>query len=129
MIPLLIVDDDASIRRMMRGILEDEGFATTTAKHGGPALEQMRASTKRLLVLLGLTMPEVDGEQVLEAVASDPELAARHRIIMVTANIRRATTGRVAELRQQLNVPLRPKPFDVNEIINLVKDVAASMAR
>jgi CheY-like chemotaxis protein len=129
MIPLLIVDDDASIRQMMREILEDEGFATSTAKDGGPALDQMRASTKRLLVLLGLTMPEVDGEQVLEAVASDPELAARHRVIMVTANIRRATTGRVAELRQQLNVPLRPKPFDVNEIINLVKDVAASMAR
>ncbi len=85
----------------------------------------MRASRDRLVVLLGLMMPYVDGEAVLEAVAADEELANRHAIIMVTAS--NATAGRVAELREQLSVPLIPKPFKFEEILDAVEAAAARL--
>jgi CheY-like chemotaxis protein len=128
MISVLVVDDDPAHCAMLREVLELDGYTVSTAKHGGPALAQMRRSTVPLVVLLGLMMPVVDGEQVLEAVAADASLAARHRIIMVTGNTHRATQGRVAELRQRLDVPLVPKPFTFAQLIQPLEEVAASMS-
>ncbi len=88
----------------------------------------MRASAEPLLVLLGLMMPVVTGEQVLEEVAADPSLAARHRIVMLTGSIAWATQGRVAELRRQLDVPLLAKPFTVPQLLNALEEAMASMA-
>ena len=93
---VLVVDDDKGFLQMMREVLEEEGYTVSTAEHGGPALDRMRASQEPLLVLLGLVMPVLDGEGVLEEVAADPALASRHRVIMVTAAYHRATSGRVA---------------------------------
>lgn len=128
MVSVLVVDDDPAIRKMLREVLELEGYTVSTAEHGGPALDHMRASPERLVVLLGLVMPFVDGEQVLEAVAADALLAARHRIIMVTMAVRRATEGRVAELRRRLDVPLVPKPFTVAQLLQSVEHAAASIS-
>jgi CheY-like chemotaxis protein len=130
MVSMLVVDDDPSIRELVREVLEEEGYAVVgEAEHGGTALDRMRASTEPLLVLLGLHMPKVDGLQVLEAVAADPALASRHRIILVTAAQQRATTGRVAALRDQLDVPLVLKPFEISELLDAVEAAAAAMAQ
>lgn len=122
---VLVVDDDVHIRRMLREALEMEGFTVQTAEHGGPALDIMRASKQSLVVLLGLVMPYVDGQQVLEAVAGDGALAKRHAIVMVTASM--ANTGRVAELREQLDVPLVRKPFTFMQILDAVEYAAARL--
>ena len=124
---VLVVDDDRALRSMLRESLALEGYPIATAENGGPALEQMRTSLQPLVVLLGLVMPYVDGEEVLEAVAADPELATRHRIIMLTANTDRASGGRVAELRRQLGVPLIAKPFGFDEITVAVAEAAATI--
>lgn len=128
MVPVLVVDDSPGVLALARAMLERQGYAVVaTVEHGGPALDQMRASAERLVVLLGLTMPVVDGEQVLEAVAADASLAARHRVVMMTADVERATRGRVAELRRQLGVSLVAKPFTSAQLMQAVEDAAASM--
>lgn len=124
---VLVVDDDMAIRRMLSESLEMEGYNVQTAEHGGPALEIMRASPERLIVLLGLVMPYVDGLEVLETVAADEALAKRHAIIMVTASL--ANMGRVPELREQLGVPLIHKPFHFQQIIDAIEQAAARLAR
>jgi CheY-like chemotaxis protein len=126
-VSVLVADDDAAIRRMQLEILSLEGYPVVTAEHGGPALDRMRASSVPLLVLLGLNMPGVDGEAVLQAVAADPALAARHRIILNTGDTKRATTGSVAQLRQQLDVPLLPRPFTMDQLLDAVAQAAAGM--
>lgn len=123
---VLVVDDELGIRKMLREMLALEGYSTEEAVNGGPALDLMRASSQPLMVLLGLVMPDVDGEEVLEAVAGDPALAARHHIIMVTANTDRASSGRIAELRRQLGVPLIPKPFVLDQILDALSEAAAT---
>lgn len=122
---VLVVDDCPDIRQMLREVLEEEGYTVSTAEHGGPALAHLRASPVPLLVLLGLTMPCVDGEAVLHTVASDSALAARHRFIMVTGATPRATTGSVAALRQQLGVPVIAKPFTVDQLLDTMAEVEA----
>jgi CheY-like chemotaxis protein len=72
-------------------------------------------------------MPIHDGEDVLEWVAANPKVASRHRIIMVTGSVERASTGRVAELRQQLDVPLIAKPWDHNQLLADVSQAVAEI--
>ncbi|HEV2459400.1 MAG TPA: response regulator, partial [Ktedonobacterales bacterium] len=119
---VLVVDDDPGYRGLLHEILTLEGRAVSMAEHGGPALQRLRASAEGMVVLLGLLMPEMDGEALLEAVSADAALATRHVFVMVTAAIPRATVGRVAKLRQLLDIPLIAKPFTVSEILQAVDD-------
>lgn len=126
-VTVLVVDDDQGIRDLHRSVMELEGYHVLTAEHGGPALEQMRASSEPLIVLLGLIMPWVNGEMVLRKVAADPALASRHRIIMVTGNVWAAEADPVAALRTHLDVPLIAKPVDLDALIDAVRQAEQSL--
>lgn len=117
---VLVVDDDASIRWLLHEVLTLEGRTVQLAEHGGPALRWLRASARGMVVLFGLVMPYMDGEALLEAIAASPALASRHRYVVVTAAVSLATSGRVAELRKQLGIPLIPKPFTVEQLLDAV---------
>jgi two-component system nitrogen regulation response regulator NtrX len=62
---ILIVDDEASIRRSLGGILSDEGFEPAEAPDGEAALAQLREGAPDL-VLRDIAMPGRDGVQILE---------------------------------------------------------------
>jgi DNA-binding response OmpR family regulator len=62
---VLLVDDDAAIRRTMTVGLELEGFDIVCASGGRAALEAVKA-VKPAAMLLDLTMPDLDGLEVLE---------------------------------------------------------------
>jgi DNA-binding response OmpR family regulator len=62
---VLLVDDDAAIRRTLRVGLELEGFEIVSASGGRAALEAVKA-VKPAAMLLDLTMPDLDGLEVLE---------------------------------------------------------------
>ena len=70
---ILIVDDKASNRELLRTILEHSGHAVTEACDGLAGLELMR-SEKPDLTLLDIQMPGLDGYAVLERVMADNEL-------------------------------------------------------
>jgi len=59
-LPVLIVDDDASLRELARRILEKEGYAVVEAENGRIALERAREMEPGVVVL-DLIMPEMDG--------------------------------------------------------------------
>jgi class 3 adenylate cyclase len=70
---LLVVDDNRVNRLLLGRALEQLGHAVTFAENGRQALEALRQ--RRVdLVLLDIEMPEMDGYQVLEALAADPHL-------------------------------------------------------
>jgi CheY-like chemotaxis protein len=58
--PVLVVDDDASIRAAVRDVLESAGIAVETAANGADALEKVSRHLPRL-VLLDVRMPVLDG--------------------------------------------------------------------
>src|SRR5204863_9666765 len=60
---ILVVDDDAPIRRMLDRTLSAEGYAVATAADGGEALAAVERSTPDLVVL-DVGLPGVDGLSV-----------------------------------------------------------------
>src|SRR5437868_11724547 len=61
--PILIVDDDESIRTSLADVLGDEGYVVATAADGLEALEYLRHSTLvPCLILLDLWMPRLNGQ-------------------------------------------------------------------
>jgi PAS domain S-box-containing protein len=71
---ILVIDDEQTVRDLMRRFLAREGFDVVTAKDG----EEGLAFARRLrpaLITLDVLMPGLDGWSVLQALKTDPELA------------------------------------------------------
>src|SRR5919109_3936231 len=73
---ILIVDDEADIRDLVAGILEDEGFATRTARDSDSALTEIANRRPHLVFLdIWLQGSKLDGLQLLEQIKKDhPDL-------------------------------------------------------
>jgi two-component system nitrogen regulation response regulator NtrX len=73
---ILIVDDEADIRDLVAGILQDEGYATRTARNSDEALAAIVTRRPSLLLLdIWLQGSTLDGLQLLDAVKQEhPEL-------------------------------------------------------
>src|SRR6185295_6600716 len=69
---ILIVDDEASIRGMIKGILEDEGYATRLAANSSQAYEFVAAGPPHLVILdIWLKDSEHDGLEILATLKKD----------------------------------------------------------
>lgn len=80
---ILVVDDDASIRRMLQILLSDAGYRVSTAASGEEALAYVDLVTPDL-ILLDLMLPGINGRQVAERIKSNPQRPFIP-IILVTA--------------------------------------------
>ena len=71
---ILIVDDEADIRELVAGILQDEGYVTRTARDSDDALAAIAARRPNLVFLdIWLQGSRLDGLQVLDAVKREVE--------------------------------------------------------
>ena len=116
--PILVVDDDAKIVRLVRTYLERDGFSVVTAADGPAALEAIEAH-RPALVVLDLMLPELDGRAVIRAVRRDDE-AANTPILVLSA--RSSTIERIAGLEDGADDYL-PKPFSPAELVLRVKSI------
>ena len=71
---ILIVEDKATSRELLRTVLERQGYGVIEAKDGEEALQQLRTATLDL-VLLDLQIPIRNGYDVLQRIRSDDRLA------------------------------------------------------
>ncbi|MBA2299249.1 MAG: response regulator transcription factor [Chloroflexi bacterium] len=116
--PILVVDDDAKIVRLVRTYLERDGFTVVTAADGAAALQAIEAH-RPALVVLDLMLPELDGRAVIRAVRGDEE-AAHTPILVLSA--RSSTIDRIAGLEDGADDYL-PKPFSPAELVLRVKSI------
>jgi two-component system response regulator MprA len=107
---VLVVDDDASLRRMLERTLRAEGFDVTLAADGGAALIETERSAPDVIVL-DVAMPGLDGLAVCRRLRSKGVAAP---ILMLTA--RDAVADRVSGLKAGADDYL-VKPFAVEELI------------
>jgi DNA-binding response OmpR family regulator len=116
--PILVVDDDAKIVRLVRTYLERDGFSVVTAADGPGALDAIETHAPALVVL-DLMLPELDGRAVIRAVRRDDE-AAHTPILVLSA--RSSTIDRIAGLEDGADDYL-PKPFSPAELVLRVKSI------
>jgi CheY-like chemotaxis protein len=113
---VLVVDDDAAIRRMIVAALRREGiYRFSEAANGKEALDLMRSETPDVIVL-DLMMPILSGWDVLRERSHDPALR-RIPVILVSAN-------RDPEIASAVDAGVcafLPKPFDIGALSALVR--------
>jgi CheY-like chemotaxis protein/anti-sigma regulatory factor (Ser/Thr protein kinase) len=81
--PVLVVEDHADTRELIRRTLEQEGVAAVLAENGRVALERLE-SCQPALILLDLLMPEMDGFELLQALR-EREAWSGIPVVVVTA--------------------------------------------
>lgn len=90
---ILIADDDADAREGLAELLRGEGYEVDLADNGRAALELLTDRKRRpALVLLDLAMPELNGWQVLDALAVHPGSA--HTAVMVLSGLENVASPR-----------------------------------
>ncbi|WP_282152768.1 response regulator transcription factor [Ruegeria atlantica] len=117
---ILIVDDDARIRDVVRFALEDSGFRTTEASTGQDALEVF-SNTPADLVVLDIGMPEMDGLEACRELRKSSTVP----ILFLTA--------RDDEIDRILGFQLGgddyvTKPFSPRELVLRIKAILARSA-
>lgn len=122
-IRVLVVDDDAALRRMVNMVLEDAGWDVLEAKDGYEAIATLRSSPSRLVALVDWRMPGMSGEDLLDTVVADPELAVRHAYALITANAA-TLSPHLVDLLSQLSAPVVAKPCGIRELLGTVEDQA-----
>jgi CheY-like chemotaxis protein len=80
---ILVVDDNEDSLRILRTVLEGNGFTVRAAKSGPEALEEIQRELPELVVL-NVMMPEMSGFEVLERLRNSPR-TARLPVILLTA--------------------------------------------
>jgi CheY-like chemotaxis protein len=112
---VLVVDDDANIRRMIVAALRRDGYAFLEAPNGREALDLMR-SERPDVVVLDLMMPVLSGWDVLRERLGDGELM-RIPVIIISAN----RDPEVAHAVDKGICAFLPKPFDIGALSALVR--------
>jgi CheY-like chemotaxis protein len=101
---VLVVEDDAPTRAMLRRMLEGDGWAVVEAANGRVALEQV-ATHPPTLMLLDLMMPELDGFGVVAALRHEPAWRSIPVVVLTARDLSRAEqtqlAGSVADVLQK----------------------------
>jgi CheY-like chemotaxis protein len=108
---VLVVEDDKDIQEALGQILRHEGFRVFSAYNGREALEHLRNGEEFCLILLDMIMPEMDGEEFLQAMQRDRRLAPIPVIAMTAGN--RVPPNVVDSI---------PKPIELEPLLRRIED-------
>ena len=112
---ILIVDDEAEIRRSLKGVLEDEGYSVSAAESGEAALEALKRRNPDV-VLLDIWLPGMDG---LDALSKIRELADPPEIIIISGHATIETAVRATKLGAY---DFLEKPLSLDKTLILIKN-------
>jgi DNA-binding response OmpR family regulator len=111
---ILVVDDDPSIRHLLRLALHAEDYEVAEARDGAEALTQV-AEDVPALILLDLNMPHMDGATLLGELRRQRLCVGTPVIVLTAASTESPDT---ASLLDSLGVQdCFPKPFDLDELL------------
>ena len=94
---VLIVDDDADVRGVVKSAIEGVGLKAAEVNNGRTALNWLNDHPPPALVLLDLMMPEVDGFEFLERISSDEKLAGLPVVVLTAKDLTESERNFLAE--------------------------------
>lgn len=119
-VPLLIVDDEKAIRKLLAKVAERAGFDVDTAEDGLEALE-MFARKQYAIAIVDLMMPRLSGYELVEKISA---LQPRPAVIVATA----LTHGDTTSLDDSMVRRVIRKPFDIKTVAEALIDTARQIA-
>jgi len=112
---ILVVDDEADIRKSLRGALEEEGYKIGTAESGEACLETLKTRTYDV-ILLDIWLPGIDGLETLEKIKEheDPP-----EVIIISGHGTIETAVRATKLGA---FDFLEKPLSLERMLILIKN-------
>ncbi len=120
--PILVVDDEPTIRELVAEALHEAGYAVDTAADGAQALDRLRREVPRAIIL-DLMMPVLDGPSFVERARREPSFAAIPIVIISAAYDADALA---ADLGAQACIK---KPFDLDVLVSTIDRLVGGAAR
>jgi two-component system response regulator AtoC len=112
---ILVVDDDETIRKTLKTILEDEGYIVDLASTGKEAIAKTEKSSYNI-ALLDIRLPDMEGVDLLKRMKSN---VPRTRKIMVTGYP--SVQNAIAAVNDKADAYL-VKPVDVEKLLAAVQE-------
>ena len=111
---ILVADDDAAIRSLLKQVLGDEGYAVVEAATGTEVLEQAKTSNPDL-VIMDVRMPELDGIETLQKLRT---AAPRISVLIMTAF---GSSNHAIKAMELGAFDYVTKPFELDKILHTVR--------
>ena len=112
---ILVVEDDRAIRRLLKMVLQREGYLVQEAADGAEAVLKL-GLTDYDVIVLDLMMPNLDGFAFLSTLA-DRDAARLKKIIVTSAASPSVIQGRM----RGTPFDTLPKPFDLKDLVARVR--------
>jgi len=118
---ILLVDDEESIRKMVRAVLSDEEYVFTEANNGAEALEILE-SAEFDLIITDVIMPDCDGIELVMTVRKKlPDIK-----VIVMSGGGRVRADHYLNLAEKLGAArVFEKPFNTTELRETVRELLA----
>ncbi len=113
---ILIIDDDLQLTALITKFLENHTFKVSSFDHPKKALQKISGKHSFDLIILDITLPEMDGFQVLREIRKNSTIP----IIMLTA--RGEVSDRIVGLELGAD-DYMPKPFEPEELIARIQSI------
>ncbi|MBI4668944.1 MAG: response regulator [Elusimicrobia bacterium] len=116
---ILVVDDEADVRFVLKIALEKNGFEVVEAVDGADGFEKATAIAPDAIAL-DIMMPGLDGYTVNKKLKENPQ-TAKIPVVIITG---KGQTSELMELRKNLQVAAYlEKPFPVSILIEKLKEI------
>ncbi|MBD2326415.1 response regulator [Alkalinema sp. FACHB-956] len=121
---VLVIDDSAVIRNMVRDMLPKGNFDVLEAKDGVQGINLVRQE-RPTLIMLDFLLPRMSGWEVYQQIQAQPDLQSIPLVLM---------SGRKEEVTEKLQEPFEyfefvQKPFDQKQLIEAIKAAMSKAKR
>lgn len=121
---ILIVDDEPGIRSTLRGVLDDEGYATEAVASGKECLKAVER--RRFdLVLLDVWLPGIDGLETLRRLREQLDLEAQCGVVMISGH---GTIDTAVQATKLGAFDFIEKPLSIEKLMLVVRNALRSLA-
>ena len=120
MAKILIIDDDATMTKLLTALVKMDGHTATAVNDSTKAVE-IAASDEPDLITLDLMMPGLSGFELCEILHQDPRFAA---IPIIIVSARDDSESKLRALRAGA-IAYMIKPFDADEFIQKIQELTS----
>jgi DNA-binding NtrC family response regulator len=112
---IIVVDDDEGIRKVLKTILEEEGYVVDTAENGKEAIKKSNAKFYNL-ALIDIRLPDMEGTKLLSVIK---ETTPKMVKIMITGYP--SLQNAIEAVNKGADAYIL-KPFDMGKVVNKIRE-------
>ena len=116
---ILVIEDDQSMRKLTRKMLEKEGWAVSEAENGEVGIAKIRDHEPGL-ILLDLMMPKMDGFEFINEIQKNPDWI---KIPVVVVTSKDLSVEEKNQLQGNVEMVLQKGSFERRDLIKKVNDI------